>query len=73
MLSTFLVPLQNTLFSPSPPLLPNITTPATWSWNSPILGHRTYTGPSASPPIDNRLGHPVTNAARAMSPTMCSL
>ena len=28
------------------------------SWHSPILGHRTFTGPRVSPPIDDRLGHP---------------
>jgi hypothetical protein len=29
------------------------------SWHAPILGHRTFTGPRASPPIDDRLGHPL--------------
>jgi hypothetical protein len=42
-----------------PPLLPNPPTPASWPWQSPILGHRTFTGPRASPPIDDQLGHPL--------------
>jgi hypothetical protein len=42
-----------------PPLLPNLPTPASWPRHSPILGHRTFTGPRASPPIDDRLGHPL--------------
>jgi hypothetical protein len=28
-------------------------------WHSPILAHRTFTGPRASPPTDDRLGHPL--------------
>jgi hypothetical protein len=40
-----------------PQLLPNPPTPASWLWHSPILGHRTFTRPRASPPIDGRLGH----------------
>ena len=40
------------------PLLPNPPTPAFWPWHSPILGHRTFTGPRASPPIDDQLVHP---------------
>jgi hypothetical protein len=35
------------------------STPASWSWHSPILGHRIFTGPRASPPIDDQLGHPL--------------
>ena len=42
-----------------PQLLPNPPTPASWLWHSPILGHRTFTRPRASPPIDNQLGHPL--------------
>jgi hypothetical protein len=30
-----------------------------WSWHSLILGLRNFTGPRASPPIDDRLGHPL--------------
>ena len=41
------------------PLLTNPPTPASWPWYSPILGHRTFTGPRASPPIDDQLGHPL--------------
>jgi hypothetical protein len=28
-----------------------------WFWHSPLLEHRTFTGPRTSPPIDNSLGH----------------
>ena len=40
-------------------LLTNPPTPASWPWHSPILGHRAFTGPRASPPIDDWLGHPL--------------
>jgi hypothetical protein len=41
---------------PSPALLPNSPTPASWPWHSPVLGHMIFTKPRASPPID---GHPL--------------
>jgi hypothetical protein len=45
---------------PSPlPLLTNPSTPASWPWQSPTLGHRAFTGPRASPSIDDWLGHPI--------------
>jgi hypothetical protein len=54
MLSPFLVSI------PSPfTLLPNPPTPASWTWHSPKLEHRTFTRPMASTPIDDRLGHPL--------------
>ena len=58
MLSLFLIsPLKiSTCFSL--PLLPNPPTPISWPRHSPILGHRTFTGPRASPAIDDRVGHP---------------
>jgi hypothetical protein len=34
-------------------------TPASWPWHSPILGHRTFKRPRASPPIDDQLGYPM--------------
>jgi hypothetical protein len=51
------------MLSPKPPilsptLLPNPPTPASWPWHSPVLGHMIFAIPSASPPIDDRLGHP---------------
>jgi hypothetical protein len=50
-------PFKNPL-SPSPIiLLTNPPTPASWPWHSPILGHKTFTGQRASPPIDDLLGH----------------
>ena len=42
-------------------LLPNPPTPNSWTSDSPILGHRTFTGPRASSPIDDGLGHPLLN------------
>jgi hypothetical protein len=57
MLSLFLV--SPTKFPYPLPLLPNPPTPPPWSWHSTILGHRTFTGPRASSPIDDWLGHPV--------------
>jgi hypothetical protein len=44
---------------PSPALLPNTPTPASWPWHSPVLGHMIFTRPRASPPIDGLLGHPL--------------
>jgi hypothetical protein len=41
------------------PLLPNTPTLASWPRHSRILGHRTFTGPRTSPPIDDWLGHPL--------------
>jgi hypothetical protein len=38
-------------------LLTNLTTPDSWPWHSPTLGHRTFTEPRASPPTDDQLGH----------------
>jgi hypothetical protein len=45
---------------PSPsPWLTNPLTPASWPWNAPLLGHGTFTGQRAFPPIDNRSGDPL--------------
>jgi hypothetical protein len=44
---------------PPPSLLNNPPTHSSWPWHPPILGHRTFTGPRASPPIDDQLGHPL--------------
>jgi hypothetical protein len=43
---------------PYPPA-PNPPTPTPWPRHSPILGHRSFTGPRASPSIDDLLGHPL--------------
>jgi hypothetical protein len=45
--------------SPFPPPPPQPTHSCSQSWHSPILGHRTFTGPRASPSIDDWLGHPL--------------
>ncbi|EDL00590.1 mCG146966 [Mus musculus] len=47
MLSPFLVsPLKT-------PMVTNPPTHASWSWHSPTLEHKTFTGPRASPPTDD--------------------
>jgi hypothetical protein len=38
---------------------PKPTHSPSWPWHSPILGHRTFTRPRASPLIDDRLSHPL--------------
>ena len=58
MLSLFLVIPSNIAYPLLLPLLLKPPTPASRSWHSPILGHITFTGPKASPPIDGQLGHP---------------
>jgi hypothetical protein len=47
---------QSPLYPPFA-LLPNPSTPASWPWHSPVLGHMIFARPRASPPIENRLGH----------------
>jgi hypothetical protein len=44
---------------PSPALLPIPPTPASWPWQSPVLGHMIFAIPRASPPIEGLLGHPL--------------
>jgi hypothetical protein len=58
MLSPFPFPLQN---SPIPSPLPLLPKPHShsWPWHPPILGHRTFTGPRSSPPIDDQQGQPL--------------
>ena len=43
---------------PSPSLLPNPPTPASWPWHFPVLGHMIFARPRASPPNDGWLVHP---------------
>ena len=58
MLSPFLVSPLKTLY-PLCPFHCSTTLPLPFLvLASPILGHRAFTGPRASPPIDDRLGHP---------------
>jgi hypothetical protein len=59
MLSPFLVSSLKVPYTLSPALIPNPPTLASWSWHSPVLGHRIFARPRASPPIDGRLGHPL--------------
>ena len=57
MLSPFLVSLQKPPIPSLTPLITNLPSLASWPWHSPILVHRAFTGPRASPPIDDWLGH----------------
>lgn len=59
MLSSFLVSPLKIPYPYPLPLLTNPPTPASLSWHSPTLGHRTSTGPRASPSIDDQLSHPL--------------
>jgi hypothetical protein len=58
-LSPFLVSFLKTPYPLPLPLLNNLPTSASWSLHSPILGHRTFTGPRASLRIDEQLGQPL--------------
>jgi hypothetical protein len=59
MLSHFLVFPPKIPYSLHLPPAPQTTKFHSWSWHFPILGHRAFTGPRASPPIDDLLGHPL--------------
>ena len=59
MLSPFLVSPPKIPYPLPLPPAPQPTQSHSWSWHSPILGHRNFTGPKTSPPIDDRLGHPL--------------
>jgi hypothetical protein len=59
MLSLSWFPLWNHPAPSSLPLLSNPPTPACWTWHFPTLGHRAFTGPRASPCIDDLQGHPL--------------
>jgi hypothetical protein len=57
MLSPALVSLWK---PPIPSIFPcSPSTPASWPWHFPILGHRTFTGSRTSPPVDDKLGRPL--------------
>jgi hypothetical protein len=59
MLFPFLVSPPKIPYPLSPPPAPQSTHHHSWSWHSPLLRHRFFTGPRASLPIDDRLGHPL--------------
>jgi hypothetical protein len=40
-------------------LLTNPPTHASWPWHYPTRGHRAFTGPRVSPPVDDQLGRPL--------------
>ena len=52
-------PSENPLFTLPPPPASQPTHSHSWSWHSPILGHRAFIGLKASPPINDLLGHPL--------------
>ena len=53
-------PLQKLPIPPlSPPPLTNPPTPTSLPWHSPTLGHRAFSGPRASLPIDVQQVHPL--------------
>ena len=52
-------PLQKLPIQPPHHLFTNLPTLASLSWHSPALGHRAFTGPRTSPPIDVHQGHPL--------------
>jgi hypothetical protein len=49
---------ESPLYTP-PALLPNPSTPASWPWYFPVLGHLFFARPRTSPPSDGQLGHPL--------------
>ena len=67
LLDIFFIYISNVISLPSfpskNPLSPHNSSQPTqsysWSWHSPMLGHKTFTGPRASPSIDDWLGHPL--------------
>ena len=50
-------PLQKPPIPSLLPLLTNPSTPPSWPWHSSTLGHTAFTGPRASLPTDDWLGH----------------
>jgi hypothetical protein len=69
LLSIFFIHISNVIPYPSfssenhlsltPSTVPQSTHSHSWYWHSLIRGHKTFTGPRASPPIDDQLGHPL--------------
>jgi hypothetical protein len=71
------IPLPLFLLTPptsSPfPLLTNPPTPDSLSWDSPTLGHQSFTIPRASPLIDVPQGHPLLYMQLKPGVTTCVL
>jgi hypothetical protein len=59
MLSPFLVSSPKASYSLPAPCSPTHPLPLPGPGIPPILGHRIFPRPSASPPIDSQLGHPL--------------
>ena len=45
--------MDNIPYHLPPTPAPQLTHSHSWSWHPPILGQRAFTGPRASPPIDD--------------------
>ena len=54
-----------------PPPAPQLTQSNSQPWHSPILGHKTFTRPRASPPVDDQLGHPLLHMQLEPQITPC--
>jgi hypothetical protein len=56
LLDIFFIYISNAIpkapYTLPPALLPNLPTPASWPWHSPVLGHMIFARPKTSPPID---------------------
>jgi hypothetical protein len=59
MLSHFRVSPLKIPYPLLPPPAPQLTHNHSWSWHSTMLGHRAFTRPRASSPIDDQLGQPL--------------
>ena len=59
MLSPLLVSSSKIHYTLPPPPAPQPTNSNSWPWHSPILGHRIFSRPRTSLPIDGWLGHPL--------------
>ena len=66
MLSPFLVSPPKIPYPLPLPLFPTYS--HSWSWHSPTLGYRAFTGPRAFPPIDDQLGHPLLHMKPWVTP-----
>ena len=71
MLSPFLVSSLKIPYPLLPLAAPQPTHSYSWPWHFPILGHRIFPRPRASPPIDGRLGHPLLHMQLETGVPLC--
>ena len=61
LLDIFFIYISNAIpkvpYTLTPALLPYPSTPTSWPWHSPVLGHIRFARPRASSPSVGRLGH----------------